>query len=125
MNREVETGIELGREGKWNIAAACFERAAKENDPDGVFQLAECYFYGEGKPLDYAKAAELYNLLTADGSSKAAIALYKLALCYRLRKDGYASEEFADGLVRAAADLSCPEALAELGRQEETEDIGS
>ena len=118
MNKDVETGIELGREGKWNIAVVCFEKAAKENDPDGVFQLAECYFYGEGKPLDYVKAAELYNLLTAEGSPKAAIALYKLSYCYRLRKDGYASEEFADSLVRAAADLDCPEALAELGKQE-------
>ena len=111
MNEDVITGKTYGKQGNWKVAALFFERAAKEGDIDGCFELAECYFYGDGKELDYVKAAHYYNLATRGTNPEA---LHKLSWCYRFRKDGNASEMFAENLLREAAKRGCEAAQKEL-----------
>ena len=107
----VVIGKEYGKKGNWDRAAIFFENAAETGNLDGCFELAECYFYGDGKPRDYVKAAQYYNLATQGTNPEAFL---KLAWCYRLRKDGLASEEFSKALLKEAADRGSEEAKREL-----------
>ena len=93
MSDLTEKGILAGRNGNWEMAAVLFESAAKEGDSEAVFELAECYFYGEGKPQDYAKAASLYERAYPDGDKRT---YEKLAECFRMRRDGLQSETVAE-----------------------------
>ncbi len=98
---------EAGRgqdEAIWNA-----ELAEKSNR---IVEEAEVYLYGDGKPTDLAKAAELYTQAAALGNPKAMV---RLSTMYRRGIGLEKNETRAFSLVKEAAELGYAPAQASLG----------
>lgn len=58
-------GYDFHYEGMFDLAVACWQKAADQGDILGKYHLAEAYCMGEGVAQDYVKAAELYEEVVA------------------------------------------------------------
>ncbi|MFA6715457.1 MAG: SEL1-like repeat protein [Victivallaceae bacterium] len=76
-----------------------FDKAAKANDPEGIFQSACCYITGDGVGKDRKKAVELFQSAAAKASPRALLALLLL-------KENNSASSFFRGNDKAANDVS-------------------
>ena len=60
-------------------AAELWAKAAKQGNVNAQYELAECYYFGEGERKDDGKAIEWYHKAAMQGHSRAQ---YRLGLCY-------------------------------------------
>lgn len=73
-----------------------FTQSAEAGDPDGIFYLGECAWYGEGMAEDKKKAISLYVDAAEGGQEQAMTRLGQIAL-----EEGH-SEEAVQWFTRAA-----------------------
>ena len=73
--------------------------------------LGILYYFGQGVPKNYTKAAEWYKKAAEQGD---ALATYNLAGCYRLGRGVEQNDEMAATYNQKAANMDMPEAQAEL-----------
>ena len=86
----------LGVEQDSRKAVDWFTQSAESGDPDGIFYLGECTWYGEGMAEDKKKAISLYVDAAEGGQEQAMTRLGQIAL-----EEGH-SEEAVQWFTRAA-----------------------
>ena len=91
-------------------AAEYFKKAANEGHVEAMYHLAECYYTGQGLPLDYGQADRWYALAAENGNTDA---MYKQALLlYNISKD----TQKAVIIWKKAADLGHTESMYSLAQ---------
>ena len=85
LGRCYETGNGVAR--NWKKAFSWYRKAAKQDDPEGLFHVGYCYLHGVGVSIDLEKAAEYLQKASDKGSGEAMGALARLLV------DGYSPEE--------------------------------
>jgi TPR repeat protein len=95
-----------------DYARSCDHSEAGGQHPEGLQNLATCYFKGSGRPQDLAKARELYRQAAEQGYAKAACAYGNMLI-----KGGGGPTNVASGLdlCRRAADAGVSDAQADYG----------
>ena len=71
--------FELSGKGNPTSAFIWYQKAAKNENVDGLFHLGRCYFYGVGVSKKYVKAFEIFMQAAQMGHAQAA---YFVGLCY-------------------------------------------
>jgi TPR repeat protein len=66
-------------EGNLIESFTLFTRAAENGDADAQYELGDCYYYGSGTDIDYAKAVKWYTKAAKSGDADAQ---YQLGVCY-------------------------------------------
>jgi len=109
MGRACEDGI-CGQRRDWKEAAFWYQKAAMQNDAEGLYRLGVCYAFGRGVVQDKKQAANYYEMAQMKGSQEAQIC----AAALRLTEDGGDQEE-ALTVLRDLAEQGIPLAQAKLG----------
>jgi uncharacterized protein len=95
-----------------DYARSCDHSEAGGQHPEGLQNLATCYFKGSGRPQDLAKARELYRQAADQGYAKSACAYGNMLI-----KGEGGQTDVARGLdlCRRAADAGVPDAQTDYG----------
>lgn len=97
---------------EYDNAFRYFNTAAKEGNTEGIYNLAECYYYGKGTSQNYEKAVDLY---IEAAESKHIQATYSLAWCYDYGQGTKKNDKLAFKWYMEAAKLGHTRAINNLG----------
>jgi len=101
-------------EDDYQHALAGYELAAKSGDSVGQFNAGLIYAKGKGRPVDFAKAVDMYTKAAEQGHIQAMVQLGDVYL------NGLHDQEKALDWYKKAADLGDRDALYQLGLLSET-----
>ena len=85
LGRCYETGNGVARD--WKKALSWYRKAAKQDEPEGLFHVGYCYLHGVGVSIDLERAAKYLQKASDKGSGEAMGALARLLV------EGYSPEE--------------------------------
>lgn len=74
-----ELAVTMSEKGEYNEAFKCYSYTAERGHLSGQFNLAYCYFYGEGTEVNHELTVKWYKIAAEKGHAKAQ---NSLAWCY-------------------------------------------
>ena len=74
-DEEVEQGREAARQGDWETAAACYDKAAQQGSARGLSLLADCLYKGRGFTANRAEARRMWRAAAENGEVLSFVAL--------------------------------------------------
>mgnify|MGYP004470615541 FL=1 len=74
-DEEVEQGREAARQGDWETAAACYDKAAQQGSARGLSLLADCLYKGRGFTANRAEARRMWRVAAENGEVLSFVAL--------------------------------------------------